>query len=243
MSPTLLLTWRFTEDAQALWRAAGRRGWRVERVRGVTPPDDLEGEVVLYAEGLFAPTVADQLGVELASPAGEWLPSLPSNLRRREVTLMTLRHARELTRPTFIKPATTKAWTAKVYADPSADLPEADEAEPVLTAEPVVWAREFRCFCLGGRVMTVSPYLRHGELARNEDGDWPAAEDELRQAEETATAALDCGGLPDAIVVDVGEITGRGWTVVEANAAWGSGLYGCDPEAVLDVVRAASRHR
>jgi hypothetical protein len=29
--PTLILTPRFTDDAQALWRAAQRLGWNVER--------------------------------------------------------------------------------------------------------------------------------------------------------------------------------------------------------------------
>lgn len=43
-----------------------------------------------------------------------------------------------------------------------------------------------------------------------------------------------------AIVVDVGEIFGRGWAVIEANAAWGSGIYGCDPGRVLDVIRHAT---
>ena len=31
--PTLILTPRHTDDAQALWRAAGRLGWRIERYR------------------------------------------------------------------------------------------------------------------------------------------------------------------------------------------------------------------
>jgi hypothetical protein len=46
--------------------------------------------------------------------------------------------------------------------------------------------------------------------------------------------------LPVAVVLDVGLIAGKGWAVVEANAAWGSGIYGCDPAAVLPVLRRAS---
>lgn len=37
----------------------------------------------------------------------------------------------------------------------------------------------------------------------------------------------------------MGRIDGRGWAVVEANAAWGAGLYGCDPEEVLKVLARA----
>ena len=39
---------------------------------------------------------------------------------------------------------------------------------------------------------------------------------------------------------DVRIIEDRGWAVVEQNAAWGSGIYGCDPEQVLEVLRVAS---
>jgi hypothetical protein len=46
--------------------------------------------------------------------------------------------------------------------------------------------------------------------------------------------------LPPAVVIDVGRMTGRGWGVVEANAAWASGLCGCDPAAVLAVLRRAA---
>ncbi len=46
--------------------------------------------------------------------------------------------------------------------------------------------------------------------------------------------------LPRTAVLDVGVIAGRGWAVVEQNAAWGSGIYGCDPVQVLEVLRYAS---
>ncbi len=46
--------------------------------------------------------------------------------------------------------------------------------------------------------------------------------------------------LPRAAVINVGVIAERGWAVVELNAAWGAGLYGCDPERVLDVVQHAT---
>jgi hypothetical protein len=41
--------------------------------------------------------------------------------------------------------------------------------------------------------------------------------------------------------MDVGVIQHRGWAVVELNAAWGAGIYGCDPDEVLEVVRCAMR--
>ena len=46
--------------------------------------------------------------------------------------------------------------------------------------------------------------------------------------------------LPRAVVVDVGLIAGRGWSVIEFNAAWGAGLNGCRAERVLPAVLCAS---
>ncbi|WP_373544586.1 hypothetical protein [Chamaesiphon sp.] len=53
--PTLILTPRFTEDAQSLWRAALQLGWSVERLQSWRVPDELRqvGEPVLYLEALF----------------------------------------------------------------------------------------------------------------------------------------------------------------------------------------------
>ncbi|WP_201278279.1 ATP-grasp domain-containing protein [Scytonema millei] len=43
--------------------------------------------------------------------------------------------------------------------------------------------------------------------------------------------------LQTATAIDIGVIQGRGWAVVEQNAAWGAGLYECDPVEVLEVLR------
>ncbi|MFE2541792.1 ATP-grasp domain-containing protein [Actinacidiphila glaucinigra] len=40
--------------------------------------------------------------------------------------------------------------------------------------------------------------------------------------------------------LDVAPLTGDGWAVVEANAAWASGHYACDADAALDVVLRAA---
>ena len=47
--------------------------------------------------------------------------------------------------------------------------------------------------------------------------------------------------LPRTVVVDVGFIGGRGWAVIEFNAAWGAGLNGCDSDKVLPSIAVASK--
>jgi hypothetical protein len=49
--------------------------------------------------------------------------------------------------------------------------------------------------------------------------------------------------LPRACGLECGLTQDRGWAAVELNAAWGTGIYGCDASAVLDVVQGASRPR
>jgi hypothetical protein len=67
--PTLILSPRQTEDGQRLWRAAGRLGWRVERLPSWHIPADLRAapEPVVYAEALMAPTLAEAVGLTLPS--------------------------------------------------------------------------------------------------------------------------------------------------------------------------------
>jgi len=43
--------------------------------------------------------------------------------------------------------------------------------------------------------------------------------------------------LAKSAVVDVGTIRGRGWAIIEQNAPWGAGIYGCDPVEVLHAIR------
>lgn len=239
--PTLILTPRFTEDAQALWRAANRLGWNVERLRSWEVPAALRQvpEPVLYLEALFGQTLAAQFGLRLLEPEIDWLPGLPDEYRQRRVMLTTLGACRELVEPAFIKPPNDKSFPARVYT--GAELPhEYDEDTPVLVADVVEWETEFRCFILDRQLQTISIYLRSGELQR--DRDFAATDVELAAAASFVSTILadDRVKLPRSAVVDVGVIARRGWAVVEQNAAWGSGIYGCDPVRVLEVLRHAA---
>ncbi len=237
---TLVLSSRHTADAQALWRAAVRRGWSTVRVRGITVPAISEVDIVIYAEALFAPTIAERLQRALLDPPDDWLVRVPSDLRLRSVQLTTLGAAREGTAPAFVKPPNDKTFTARVF-QAGRDLPEEYDADsPVLVAEPVRWISEYRCFCRDEEVITVSPYVLEGQPAVGRDYAAPA--DELSEAQTFASAVLRAmrGFTPRAIVIDVGIIEHRGWAVVEANGAWGAGIYGCDPAGALDVVAGAT---
>lgn len=240
-TPTLILTPRYTGDSQLLWRAAIRRGWHVARLETWSIPEHLRkvSAPVLYVEALFGPMLADELGVRLLEPPDDWLVRLPAEYRLRDIHLTTLDEARASSVPAFVKPPADKSFAARVYT--GADLPDGLPGDmPVLVAEVVAWENEFRCFILDRALRTFSLYARNGELQDEED--YASTDDEAAAltafvSRMLADARVD---LPRAIVVDVGVIAGRGWACVEANGAWGTGLYACDADEALRVIRHAT---
>jgi hypothetical protein len=241
--PTLLLSPRQTEDAQQLWQACITEKWQVTRAHGWRVPDIPPEEVVVYGEPLFALHVAQTLGLRLQEPPVDWLPRLPLRWRGREVRLTTLAEARAVSARSFIKPAEEKCFEARVYAS-GAELPSPGplpESLPVLVQEVVDWSTEFRCFVADRKVETVSAYWRGGQPAKTEDGLWTASDTELERARHFCESVLNDSSVPvpEAVAMDVGVIQNRGWAVIECNAAWGAGIYGCDPVAVLRVLRRA----
>ncbi|MFN3149952.1 ATP-grasp domain-containing protein [Bremerella sp.] len=236
---TLIVSSRHTEDNQSLWRAATARGWDVVRAQGIRVPEVDDEDLVIYVESLFAPTVAKRVGRRLQELPEDWMVRLPYSYAKRMITITSLAEARNFAHPMFVKPPNDKSFEAKVY-ECGADLPvEYDDGMTVLVSEPVLWEGEYRCFCLDGKALTVSPYYRSGVHAKLSDYEITPAE---RSAViEFAESVLAETGefTPRAVVIDIGELTGHGLAVVEANAAWGSGIYGCDPAVVLDVLRRA----
>jgi len=241
--PTLLLSARQTADAQSLWRACIALNWNVARVHGWRLPEVSPGGVAVYGEPLLTEHVARELGLQLQDPPVDWLPKLPARWRGRGIELMSLAEARKTTARAFIKPADEKCFDAKVYANGS-ELPVVGllpEDLPVLVQEIVNWKVEFRCFILKRKVMTLSPYWRDGALAKAEDGSWPATTEELNAAQTFCERVLADATveIPEAIVIDVGLRADNEWAVVESNAAFSSGIYGCDATCVLPVLLAA----
>ena len=241
VAPTLILTPRHTGDSQLLWRAALRRGWHVERLQTWRISERLRqvAEPVLYVEALFGPTLADELGVQLLEPPDDWLVRLPAEYRLRDIRLTTMAEARASSSPAFVKPPADKSFTARVYT--GAELPDELPGDmPVLVSEVVAWESEFRCFILDRELRTFSLYARNGEL--QDDHDYASTDDEAAALTDFVSRLLvdPRVELPRAIGVDVGVIAGRGWACVEANGAWGTGIYACDPGEALEVIRHAT---
>ena len=168
--PTLILTPRYCQDSQALWRAANHLGWRVERLINWRLPDELKlvPEPILYVEALMTEMIAEQLGLRLLDAPNDWLPNLPEEYRKRWVYLSTMGEARSMEKAAFIKPPNDKSFPARVYQGEELPSDYPDEM-PVLIAEILKWEKEFRCFILNRSPKTFSVYLRDGQLQREND--------------------------------------------------------------------------
>ena len=239
--PTLIFTPRYTEDSQALWKAAGNLGWHTERLTQWRIPEHVRSlpDPILYGEALFGPMLAEQLGIALLIPPEDWLVRLPHEYKSRQISLTTLGQARGIDAPAFVKPPNDKSFPASVYRGSELPGDYADDM-PVLVSDVVTWEVEFRCFVLDRKLMTYSVYSRFGELQRESGFVSSAAENQAVEQFMTTLLADSRVDLPQATVVDVGYIAGSGWACVEQNAAWGAGIYGCDPDRCLEVLRFAS---
>lgn len=246
--PTLVLSHRYSSDSNALFSAALRAGWDVERLHSFRCPDGLaKKNPVFYGETLLADAIADDLGIVLLEPSADWLPALPERHRLRDIRLSTLGEALTLDKRAFVKPTDEKCFPARVYESGSAidPDPQLDRDLPVLISEPVQFEIEFRFFIVERRIAAYSPYIRNGGIARDDQGSWGANETEVVAATNSMQSVLDDPDvqLPAAIVVDVGLMRERGWGVVEANPAWASGICGADPAGILLVLQRASVRR
>ncbi|MFD3655623.1 ATP-grasp domain-containing protein [Streptomyces sp. NPDC058620] len=230
---TLLLPPRLTASAQALRDAARRRGLPTVQLPTSAVPADLHAEHLHSGPG-FADIVAPALNIALLQAPEDWLARLPRQYTGREITVAPIREAYRLRRPAFIKSPNDKQIPALIYTDGSR-LPGPDSVDPhtpVLISDVVEFATEYRLYLLNGTVHTGSQYAQHGRLCLG-----PLGKDAAAFGAELLAECRDT--LPSAIVVDVGMADGR-WSVIEANAAWASGMYTADPQRALDVVLQAA---
>ncbi len=240
---TLVLSPRFSDDSNVLWRAALDLGIDVERARGMRL-SSIPSNAFLYGEPLFADAVAEPLGISLLQPTPEWLPSLSRQYLGRWVELTStgdLFDRRAAWSPLFVKPPDDKLFAARVY-DHLADLAAVTHDLPgdtaVLVSSPVRFEVEYRAFVAARKVLALSVYVRDGAVAEG----WVEQPGEREGALGLLNALLadEAVSLPPALVIDVGRLDSGEWVVVEGNPAWASGLCGCDPAAVLQVLAAAA---
>ncbi len=210
----------------AAWERGGGTVVRLDRFW--EPPVIAADKVRVYGNDAFCLVVQQKFDLTLIAPPNDLILAVTGAGTRRSLARQTIGAASQLTYPLFAKPLTPKQFRARVYASPEDLIAECQglAAETaIVVSEIVEFSAEARSFVLDGDVLDCAVYEGAG------DADVAAA---------LAREIVQGIPGPRAYVVDVGFITGRGWAVVEFNAAWGAGLNGCDPERVLPAIAAAS---
>lgn len=209
------------------WEAGGGEVLRLDRFW--SPPEVDRARVRLYGNDTFCLVLAQKLGLTLVSPPDDLLLQVDAALLKREVHGTTLERAATEAFPRFIKPLVPKVFRAAVWPGPDALAEECrglTPDTPVLSSEVVPLRAEARAWVLDGRVRTCAVY----------EGEGPVAE-----AEAFLATVARHAPLPRTCVLDAAWVEGRGWALLEANAAWGAGLNGCAPAEAARCIAEATR--
>ncbi|PTY02052.1 hypothetical protein DB347_25175 [Opitutaceae bacterium EW11] len=225
----LLISDKPDEERDALAAAFEACGGAVHRLgRFWDPPSFDPATVRVYGADSFCLVLQQKLGFSLCSPDDELLLRVPGALLKRRLTRQTLAQAQSGPLPMFIKPVVPKQFRGAVYSTADELAEECRGLAPdtaVIVSEIVTLTAEVRCFVLNNSVLDAAVYEGMADRA---------------EAIGFATEVTQALALPRAVVLDIGNVPGKGWAVVEFNAAWGAGLNGCNAERVLPAVLAAS---
>lgn len=243
----LVLSGRYSDDSQLLWRSAIEIGWDIHRALRYDVPILSSNPKCCYGEVLFCDIMAQKLGLGLLEPLDGWLAMhVPEAFLKRHVGFRFAKDLGSIQEPRFIKPANDKLFKAGIYESGSA-VPEVHPFCAVLVSEIVDFEYEVRCWVLDRKVMTAALY-RFVDDPSEPDG--VPTQHFVDEATGWLQGMLDVLGddralyLPSAVVVDVGFIRGKGWAVVEANPCWASGVYeGADPMKILPLILRAAGPR
>lgn len=226
----------FTEDSINLKHASINSGYDLNRfnLKWDVPEEFRSDVIAVYGEDIFAEIVSEQCNIQLLKPKDHWLSTVSEDFTLRKIQYGKLKEFIYL-KNTFIKCSDFKSFKAGVYENIN-DIKGFDSLDlesMVFISEVVDWELEVRCFVLNGKIETYSTYWRNGEFDTNglsateEIGMFTFFENFIKENHST---------LPKAVVVDFGIIRDKGWALIEANPAWCSGLYACNPSKALEVI-------
>ena len=252
--PTSVALFARNDDTRtALAGAVKRRG--LELIELTADPQSLvdavaPGVAVRVPGGLAAAALRRGAPLLLHGPTPGWFAGLhPAIGRGWQLGDADGAHALLHNGPAFIKLADAKhqQFPAGRFTDPTefeAAMTRFGAGRGVqLLATSEWWSvdSEYRVFTAGRTAMTVSPYrvldepwspMLHTSRAsfHREAADFVAV----------VLAELRDEDVPPAAVLDVARLASGRFAILEANQAWGSGLYGCDPDQALVAILAAN---
>lgn len=226
--PLLLVPEKSDPESDAVCEAWIQRGGNVRRLGKYWIMDEniASKKIALYGNQTFSLVLEQIYAIKLISPDDTLIAKLERKWTGRTIQLKPLREIASTDFPLFVKPVIPKMFVAGVYQEPDAferAVHGLKGEEQVLVSEIVHIETEARAFVLNGKIMDISLYEGHGNLA------------ESRKYLETFIAQ-HLEQLPASVVIDLAHAPKKGWFILEFNAAWGAGLNGCDAHKVLDCI-------
>jgi len=201
------------------------RGGRVLRLGKFWQPPELNPcKVHVYGNDTFCLVLQQKLGFNLISPPDDFLNGIDESWLMRKLRFVTLSDAKKLAFPAFLKSAVPKIFRASIYQtvdDLNQECTKLPYNTMVIHSEVVEFLCEARVFVYNKTVLDCSIY---------------EGSSERKKAVSFINEFLSAVPIPKTCVLDFGEIGGKGWAIIEANASWGAGLNGCSAEKVLPAI-------
>lgn len=212
------------------WIDLGGKGQRVDRFW--EKPEGLDTKkLAVYGNDTFALVVAQIFNLELISPDDSLIGRLDKKWTKRSIQQKSIRDLTVRDFPNFIKPATPKQFTGKVYKTINEFAQETNGlsgSEQVLVSEIIKVEAEARAFVLNRDLLDVAIYEGKTDL----DKGIAFLQDFLKDSTIS---------LPKTFVIDIGYNTDFAWFIIEFNSSWGAGLNNCDPKKVIDAIIEATK--
>jgi hypothetical protein len=216
--------------------AAAEAGWQVTRLSQDLTCPTVEGRVIVYGDGLTARIVAEKYGLDLIAPEKDWLVNLSRDYTRRFIETCLYKDLMVPNAPKFIKCSDTKWFYPGIFYEKMPVAEGISDDEMLLVQEPVDFLYEFRYFILDNEIRTGCQYKRMGVASSTPSGSWITDPWLEKDARDFLNEFLKKQEVPKAVVIDVGMVKDRGLAIIEANPAYASGIYSCNPRQVLEVV-------
>ena len=241
----LILPVEHTKEDQAIWREALRRGWKTLRFNPSIPEEIGQYDMVrYYGNVLHKQRIEKYIPIHFKPISPTMLSDLHVSWTGREIKSMKYSELENpLSQDRFVKCADIKWIQAGVYPasfDHRFEWKGMHSDDLIYVQEPFEFINELRCFVVGREVVTASWYRKNKEICIENvpitDDDFTAVVPRANTFNLTSVMREFFSPLPDGVVLDFGNDCHGRWTLIEANEAWASGLYDCDPEKVFDAI-------
>jgi hypothetical protein len=246
MKKLLLLHNRYTPDDGDIWRAAIQAGWKTQRTDFLRVEQHIAesgcDHVRYYGNTLHAEQIKNRVPFEFVPLCEDyhWLTQAEMFTQRKIEIVRFGALKQPFDNDIFVKPLNHKWFEGKVYKAGESISGACGEEDYVYVSQIVDMVDEIRCFVLDGKVVTASFY-RINKIFDPQ----PVSEALMEGLSYETKAICETFKLPRGVVLDFAPVTGwrNKFRLIEANEAYASGLYLCDPAKCFEVIQASQVDR